>query len=179
MQCKFLVITYIWKSRNNSFIAPCTHHLIFFGEVSASIPKLEHGAQRSGLARGPEEEKKRLVGLWKKNSSIRVAPRCCTVRSSIRLLVVGWRLVWGCDAEAMPARGSIVYYSIVVARGVLFRAREKSLQIITSTRTSSRRSKRGPARGWLEPLTSAHCLLQLLGTLSPYSTIYCCIYIFW
>ena len=73
------------------FATLCTHHLIFFGGVSASIPKLEHGGEVASVAAAASRKKKRLVGLWK------VASECCgsLLRSTIRLLVDG-----GCDAEA-------------------------------------------------------------------------------
>ena len=71
------------------FATLCTHHLIFFGGVSASIPKLEHGGEVASVA--ASRKKKRLVGLWKVASECRGS----LLRSTIRLLVDG-----GCDAEA-------------------------------------------------------------------------------
>ena len=71
--------------------ALCTHHLIFFGGVSSSIPKLEHGGEVASVAAAASRKKKRLVGLWKVASECRGS----LLRATIRLLVDG-----GCNAEA-------------------------------------------------------------------------------
>ena len=78
-------------AKNIRHTALCTHHLIFFGGVSSSIPKLEHGGEVASVAAAASRKKKRLVGLWKVASECRGS----LLRSTIRLLVDG-----GCNAEA-------------------------------------------------------------------------------